>query len=101
MAVLSGFPHRSGAGKMDDSAIRQARNEDQGGIVACVNAAYAKYVPRMGKKPAPMLADYADLIAHGVVHVIGAPTAIRGVVVSFPAADHYFLENIAVDPAYQ
>lgn len=86
---------------MDNRAIRQARSEDQDGIVACVNAAYAKYVPRMGKRPAPMLADYAELIARGVVHVIGAPSTIRGVVVCFPATDHYFLENVAVAPAHQ
>lgn len=86
---------------MGNRAIRQARSEDRDGIVACVNAAYAKYVPRMGKKPAPMLADYAELIARRVVHVIGSPSAIRGVVVYFPAVDHYFLENVAVDPAHQ
>ena len=84
-----------------DRVIRQARSEDRDGIVACVNAAYATYVPRMGKKPAPMLADYAALIARGVVHVIGAPSAICGVVVCFPAEDHYFLENVAVAPAHQ
>lgn len=86
---------------MDDEAIRQARAEDRDGIVACVSAAYAKYVPRMGKEPAPMLADYAALIARGGVYVVGAPEAIRAVIVSFPAGDHYFLENVAVAPAHQ
>ena len=86
---------------MDGGVVRQAQSQDRDGIVACVNAAYAKYVPRMGKHPAPMLADYAALIAHGVVYVVGEPSAIRGIVVCFPAADHYFLENIAVDPAHQ
>jgi ribosomal protein S18 acetylase RimI-like enzyme len=86
---------------MNGGVIRQARSEDRDGIVACVNAAYAKYVPRMSKKPGPMLADYGALIARGVVHVVGEPSAIRGVVICFPAMDHYFLENIAVDPAYQ
>jgi ribosomal protein S18 acetylase RimI-like enzyme len=86
---------------MSGAAIRAAQPADREGIAACVHAAYAKYVPRMGKQPAPMLADYADLIARGVVWVIGDPAAIRGVVVCFPAPDHFFLENVAVDPAYQ
>jgi ribosomal protein S18 acetylase RimI-like enzyme len=86
---------------MDDGTIRPARQEDREGIEACVNTAYAKYIPRMGKKPAPMLADYAELIARSIVHVVGEPAAIRGVVVCFPVQDHFFLENVAVDPAYQ
>lgn len=86
---------------MDSATIRLARHEDREGIEACVNAAYAKYVPRMGKKPAPMLADYAELIARGIVHVVGAPSDIRGVVVCFPVQEHFFLENVAVDPVYQ
>jgi ribosomal protein S18 acetylase RimI-like enzyme len=86
---------------MAEITIRPARIEDREGIEVCVNAAYAKYVPRIGKQPAPMLADYQALIARGVVHVIGGPAAVRGVVVCFPAGDHFFLENVAVDPAYQ
>ena len=33
------------------------------------NAAYAQCVPVIGKKPAPMLADYPTLIDDGHVHV--------------------------------
>ncbi|MDQ6906919.1 MAG: GNAT family N-acetyltransferase [Chloroflexota bacterium] len=81
--------------------IRRGRGADRDAILACVRAAYAKYVPRMGKEPAPMLADYATLIAEGVVHVIADEIGVRGVVVCFPEDDHLFLENIAIDPAYQ
>src|SRR5215467_9082346 len=86
---------------MAEIAIRPARIDDREGIEACVRAAYAKYVPRIGKEPAPMLADYQALIARGVVHVIGDAPEVRGVVVCFPAGDHYFLENVAVNPAFQ
>lgn len=81
--------------------IRRGRDEDRDAILACVRAAYAKYVPRMGKEPAPMLADYATLIAAGVVHVIADDPGVRGVVVCFPKDGYFFLENIAIDPPSQ
>lgn len=54
-------------GKAMEIPIRRGRDEDHDAILACVRAAYAKYAPRMGKEPAPMLTDYASLIAEGVV----------------------------------
>src|SRR5207253_7693473 len=83
------------------TAIRQAQSDDRAAIEACVRAAYEKYIPRLGKEPAPMRANYADLIAQGVVYVIVDASDVRGVVVCFPNADHFFLENIAIDPTYQ
>jgi ribosomal protein S18 acetylase RimI-like enzyme len=84
-----------------EMAIRRARSDDREAIEACVRAAYEKYVPRIGKEPAPMRADYAALIAQGIVSVIADASAVRGVAVCFPNEDHFFLENIAIDPAYQ
>ncbi|MHB8648369.1 MAG: GNAT family N-acetyltransferase [Thermomicrobiales bacterium] len=81
--------------------IRRGREEDRDAILACVQAAYAIYVPQMGKQPAPMLADYSTLIADGVVHVIADQSGVHGVVVCFPKDDCFFLENIAVHPADQ
>ena len=82
-------------------SIRPARADDRAAIETCVRAAYAKYVPRMGKEPAPMLADYATLIAAGVVHVLADRSGVRGVVVCFAREGYFFLENVAVDPAHQ
>jgi hypothetical protein len=42
-----------------DLTIRQARHEDQRAIVDCIQAAYTRYIERIGKKPAPMLANNA------------------------------------------
>ena len=84
-----------------ETPIRRGRDDDQDAILACVRAAYAKYVPRMGKEPAPMLANYSTLIAEGVVSVISDEPGVQGIVVCFPKDDYFFLENIAIDPAYQ
>jgi ribosomal protein S18 acetylase RimI-like enzyme len=81
--------------------IRPAHPTDADWARALVRRAYALYVPRMGKEPAPMLADYAALIASGEVHVLedgGAPAAL---IVIYPKDDALFIENIAVDPAAQ
>src|SRR4051812_3354780 len=81
--------------------IRLAQHEDRAAITACVRAAYAGYITRMGMEPAPIRADYARLIVQGVVSVISDGADIRGVVVCFAKDDHYFLENIAINPADQ
>jgi ribosomal protein S18 acetylase RimI-like enzyme len=48
-----------------------------------------------------MLADYATLIAQGVVYVLADRSGVRGVVVCFAREGSFFLENVAVDPARQ
>ena len=80
--------------------IRPARPADADWARTLVRRAYALYVPRMGKEPAPMLADYAALIAAGEVHVLedDRPMAL---IVIYPKEDALFIENIAVDPGAQ
>ena len=85
----------------DESTIRLATANDTGAITQCVIRAYELYVPRMGKKPAPMLADYTQLTAAGVVHLAEVEPMIAGVIVMFANQDHWFVETIAVDPLFQ
>ena len=49
--------------------IRKAIEADVGRIVAIAHAAYAKYVPRIGREPPPMLADFAAEVVAG--HAVG------------------------------
>ena len=81
--------------------IRRADARDVSAITACVRAAYQVYVERMGKEPAPMLADYAALTAAGRVRVLDLDGQLAGAIVLFARGDHLFVENIAVDPAFQ
>ena len=66
-----------------------------------VDRAYAGYIERMGRKPGPMLDDYAALIADGLVRVICRDERICGVLVLIEKDDHLLLDNIAVDPDAQ
>lgn len=84
-----------------DYIIRRAKQEDQEALVACVQAAYSQYIERIGKKPAPMLADYKALIAQGMVYVLADEKEVRGVLVMMPQGRDMFVENIAVDPRFQ
>ena len=86
---------------MPGLAVRPAVSGDAPGVRALVEAAYAPYVARIGRRPAPMTADYAALIAEGVVWVAPGPGRLRGVLVMMPEGDHLFLENIAVHPEEQ
>lgn len=84
---------------MPDTRIRRAGPADRPFIDRLVAAAYAKYVPRIGKPPAPMLADYAGLIDAGVVYVLEHRSTPAGVIVLYPGDGHLFVENVAVAPA--
>jgi ribosomal protein S18 acetylase RimI-like enzyme len=90
---------------MEQIVIYLAQAGKEASVAECVKAAYAKYVERIGKKPAPMLADYALLIARGHVYVLEDAQeegqGIQGVLVMETQGDGLFIENVAVDPAYQ
>src|SRR6185369_1829986 len=82
--------------------IRLAESGESQAAAELVNAAYAKYIERIGRKPLPMLADYAALIAKGVVYVIpGDGGGIQAVLVIYPEDNSLLIENIAVHPSAQ
>jgi ribosomal protein S18 acetylase RimI-like enzyme len=86
-----------------ESDIELAQKQDCAAVSACVHAAYFHYLARLGREPAPMLADYAALIARGLVYVLREPAAreVCGVLVIEPRNDGMFIENVAVRPEHQ
>ena len=81
--------------------IRRAVAGDVTAVRAVVEAAYALYVPRIGREPAPMTADYESLVAGGEVWVGETDGRVLGVLVIRASDDVLELENVAVDPAEQ
>jgi ribosomal protein S18 acetylase RimI-like enzyme len=81
--------------------IRPGTAADTARIRAIALSAYAKYVPRIGRAPAPMAADYEAEIAAGHVAVIEAAGTLCGYMIAWPEPDAFFIDNIAVDPAFQ
>ncbi|MEE9589165.1 MAG: GNAT family N-acetyltransferase [Hyphomicrobiaceae bacterium] len=81
--------------------IRAAMADDADAVRRCAEQAYAMYVARIGKKPAPMIADFAGQIAKGLVHVVECAGDVAGFIVHFANDDHYFIENVALRPEHQ
>lgn len=79
--------------------IRPAEAADLAAITRIVHDAYAPYVARIGREPAPMHDDYAALIAAGQVHVLTRSGMVEGVLVLIAQDDALLLDNIAVAPA--
>jgi ribosomal protein S18 acetylase RimI-like enzyme len=81
--------------------LRPAEAGDVAAIAGCARAAYAGYVSRIGREPAPMVADFAALVAAGEVHVLLAGEGLAGFIVVRSGPDHLFIENVAVHPDQQ
>lgn len=86
---------------MSDLSFRRAGAADVGTVAAITDAAYAKWVPIIGRKPKPMVADHTAAIRDHIVELASLDGKIVGLIELIPAADHLLLENIAIDPAAQ
>jgi GNAT superfamily N-acetyltransferase len=82
-------------------SVRAAAAADVPELEAIARAAYLPFVPRIGRAPAPVTADYAGAVARGEVWVATAPARTVGLIVLIARPDHLLLENVAVLPAMQ
>jgi len=81
--------------------IRIAEEYDRQVILECVDDAYRKYIDRIGKQPAPMLANYAELISKGLVYVATDKEQIKGLIVLILKENYLLIENVAVYNLFQ
>ena len=86
---------------MDAAEIRKALPDDAPAIARLVDEAYSPYIPRIGRKPAPMLDDYRQVIAEADSFVCTRNGEVAGVLVLRPQGPALLLENIAVAPAFK
>lgn len=80
---------------------RPASAADVNAITALVRGAYAKYVPRMGKEPVPMRADYGKALLEHQVWVMEEAGEIIATLELVPGDEHLLIENVAVSPQHQ
>ncbi len=80
--------------------IRPAMPEDAAALGAIAEAAYQPYIAEMGRKPAPMVADFDAHIAKDICLVLWLAGKIAGYAIILDRADGYWLENIAVHPEH-
>jgi ribosomal protein S18 acetylase RimI-like enzyme len=81
--------------------IRLAQAEDVARIRQIARAAYARYVTRIGREPAPMVVDYHAAVRVGRIVVLEVKGNVVGYLVAWPEDDAYFIENIGIDPHLQ
>lgn len=80
--------------------IRLAESADQAAVEAIVRAAYEPWVPVIGVKPLPMIADYGALIAGEHVYVL-ENGELDALIVLEREIDVLLIENVAVRPDRQ
>jgi predicted N-acetyltransferase YhbS len=79
--------------------IRPATPADEARIRGCARLAFARYVPLIGRRPAPMDADIAAQIAAGEIHVAtGAEGELQGYIAFRPVDGVMLLDTVAVHP---
>ncbi len=81
------------------TSVRLATPADLPAIRAVVGAAYARYLDRMDRPPAPMLADYAAEVESGRLWVTGEP--VTGLIELAERGDRLHVANVAVHPSAQ
>jgi ribosomal protein S18 acetylase RimI-like enzyme len=79
--------------------VRRATPADLPAIREVVGAAYARYLDRMDRPPAPMLADYAAEVESGRLWVTGEP--VTGLIELIEASASLHVGNVAVHPSAQ
>jgi len=82
-------------------SFERATPDDVTTIGSLVRKAYAPYVSRIGREPAPMAADYATAVANSRVLLARSGADLLGVLVTEPHDGYLLIENIAVDPSAQ
>lgn len=78
--------------------IRPATPADLPAVALIARAAYAPYVARIGREPAPMVADFAAHQKREELFVLTCGGEVAGYIVHYPSADHIHVENVAVAP---
>lgn len=83
------------------SEIRSATPADAAAIRKLVRAAYAKWVPALGREPLPMQADYERAVREHQIDLLYVDGQMLGLIEMIDRADHLNIENVAVSPEHQ
>lgn len=81
--------------------VRRASLADVPALYLVVHEAYLLYVPRIGRMPAPMAADYSAAVRSGQAWVAVADGEVTGLIVLIAREGYLLIENIAVLPSAQ
>jgi N-acetylglutamate synthase-like GNAT family acetyltransferase len=86
---------------LPDFSFRRATSADAAAVRALTRAAYAKWVPLIGREPKPMVADYDRAVREHIIDLCERDRELLGLVEMVLRPDHLLIENIAVRPDQQ
>ena len=98
----SAHPDPSQASKdAGHKTVRRATIADAVTVRELTRAAYAKWVPLLGREPRPMTADYDAALREHLVDLLHVGGEAVALIEMAPTADHLLIVNVAVVPAEQ
>jgi N-acetylglutamate synthase-like GNAT family acetyltransferase len=83
---------------MHKHSFRRATSADATAVREITRAAYAKWIPVIGREPKPMTANYEQAVTEHVIDLLeegGRPIALIQMI---PQPSHLLIENVAVLP---
>ena len=81
--------------------MRRAGPGDAKAIATLTNAAYIKYIPRIGRQPRPMTENYSQVLLEHPVWLLMLSDRPVGVLVLMLEHEAMLIYSVAVDPKYQ
>jgi GNAT superfamily N-acetyltransferase len=81
--------------------VRPAMPDDTKAVARCVNAAFSRFIERIGKPPAPMLLDFPEMISAGNVWVAEIAGQVVGVLVQYETEVGFYIDTVAALPELQ
>ena len=85
---------------MSGVRLRPATVADVARLTELAQAAYGRYVERLGAAPRPMTDDYADVVRSSQVAVAECAGEIVGLIVLGVTAEGFLVDNVAVAPSH-
>jgi hypothetical protein len=80
----------------DKEVLREAVVTDESAIRELTRAAYAKWIPVIGREPKPMTADYAEAVRKHRFDLLYLNGKLAALIETIPKDDHLLVENLAV-----
>ena len=87
--------------KAGHKTVRRATTADALAVRELTRAAYAKWVPVLGREPRPMIADYDAALREHLIDLLQVDGEAAALIEMAPKADHLLIVNVAVAPTYQ
>lgn len=86
---------------LERPSVRLAVPADTAGVRACILAAFEHYVPRIGKRPAPMLLEFEAEIQAGHVWLLADAGDVVGALVQYETELGFYIDTVGVAPSSQ